>query len=88
MSHAVWDFLLLGLTTKPRVSGMKGCFPTRQHRKPQNIYRGPQWNDMAAGIVKKLTLEIQVIMSSAILTKPLFSQEMNSLFKGGGGVGR
>lgn len=34
--------VLLGLTTKPRISGKKGCFPTRQHEIPQNIYWGPQ----------------------------------------------
>lgn len=85
-SHVARDPLLLGLTTKPRVSGKKGCFPTRQHETPQNIYWGPQWNNLAAGKVKQLTLESQVSMCSSILTKPLFPQKTSSS-SGGGHLG-
>lgn len=86
-SHVVRDRLLLGLTTKPRVSGKKGCHPTRQHETSQNIYWGPQWNMLAAGKVKQLTLEIQFSVSSAIQTKALLSQEaICSSFKGSLGI--
>lgn len=86
-SHVVRDLLLLGLTTKPRVSGKKGCLPTRQHETPQNIYWGPQWNTLAAGKVKQLTLEIQFSVSSAIQTKALLSQEtICSSFRGSLGI--
>ena len=86
MSHVFWYlYALLGLITKPRVSGKKGGFPTGQHETPRNIYWGPQGMIWQLAKSNSLPEGVGSVRVQPNRQKPPVAQKSWLALQGGGG---